>query len=63
MPPGMDPTGHFLEKTATLRGIGPRSTKDRWFHAKVATRKSPAHDLVLVVVEKGGKHREEGLLL
>lgn len=27
----------------------------------MAARKSPPHDLVLVVDEKGGKHKEEGL--
>ena len=55
MPPGMVPIGHFLEKTAILRGTGEGlcSRNGSLFHANSAKRRSPDQVLerVLLVVD------------
>lgn len=52
MPPGVVPIGHFLEKTAILRGTGEGlcSRNGSLFHANSAKRRSPDQVLERVVV-------------
>lgn len=51
MPPGVVPIGHFLEKTAILRGTGEGlcSRNGSLFHANSAKRRSPDQVLERVV--------------
>jgi len=51
MPPGVVPIGHFLEKTAILRGKGEGlcSRNGSLFHANLAKRRSPDQVLERVV--------------
>jgi len=51
MPPGVVPIGHFLEKTAILRGTGEGfcSRKGSLFQANSAKRRSPDQVLERVV--------------
>ncbi|MFS7962362.1 hypothetical protein Hanom_Chr08g00725771 [Helianthus anomalus] len=60
IPPGVAPSGHFLEKTAILRttGGGMLEEKLRRFHENSAERRSPEKEEG-VVVEKG-LHMEAG---
>lgn len=53
MPPGVEPKGHFREKTAIFRVRGGRlvSTKGMRFHADSMDRRSPDH-VFLVLLEK-----------
>lgn len=70
IPPGVVPTGHFLVKTAILRGTGGGMWEEklRWFQENSAERRSPEKEVEVVEavlqMEAGGvwRRRRAGIV-